>query len=101
MRRTISFVARIVSGAFDAILGGRSRTTALDRVWRLDAVDQPERLRLGGVQEPAGEEHVLHARPGPADREPAVARARQTVAERARDRNAEGRFRRARRADRT
>ena len=94
IRRIISFVARSVNGALAAI-SAASRVTAAsisDR-WH-QPVHDAERVGFGPANQAAGEQHVLDGAGTHDIEQPAVARAREAVAERARDRDAEGRFRR-------
>ena len=94
MRRIASFVARIVSGACAAIRAAYASTALIDGLARLQPRHQSPGVRLDPVHEPAAEQEILHqSRPHQID-QPAAARARQTVAQRAGDRNAEGRVRR-------
>ena len=95
MRRSASFVARIVNGAFPAIVAARLADLCVDCRRLDDPVDESDRVRLVARDQPAGEHQFLDAARSDQIAKPRVIGGRQAVAQRSRDGHAESRFRRA------
>ena len=95
MRRSASFVARIVNGAFPAIVAARLADLCVDCRRLDDPVDQSDRVRLVAMDQAAGEHQFLDAARSDQIAKPRVIGGRQAVAQRSRDGHAESRFRRA------